>query len=147
MRLQGSKRGSDFSSPALLGDSVAFEVPGLVHHEFEVVIAVDAHGHVVVVLEPLVHADFAIPLVLHLIGVVQLKGVQEFVQDLIFSLFARLYIWVLLGIVALADIVDGNGSTVVKVHDLKGTHSKTFAELVHLSPHASKELFVVNRTV
>jgi len=45
---------SDFCTPALLGDSIALEVPGVVHHELEVIVSVDAHGNVVVVLDPFV---------------------------------------------------------------------------------------------
>ena len=34
---------SDLAAPTLLGDSVALQVPCLVHHELEVVVTVDAH--------------------------------------------------------------------------------------------------------
>ena len=34
---------SDLAAPSLLGDSVALQVPCLVHHELEVVVTIDAH--------------------------------------------------------------------------------------------------------
>jgi len=46
---------SDLGTPALLGHFVTLEVPGVVHHELEVVVSVDGHGHVVVILKPFVN--------------------------------------------------------------------------------------------
>ena len=51
---------SDFAAPALLGDLVTLQVPGIVHHELEVVVSVNAHGDVVVVLDPLIDGDSAV---------------------------------------------------------------------------------------
>lgn len=138
---------SDFSGPALRGDSIALEVPGLVHHEFEVVVAVDAHGHVIVVLSPLLNRDLAVLGVLHSVRVVLLESVEELVQDFVLCLLTRDNIWVLLGVVSLANVVDVDGAGSVLVHDLKGLYGEALSELVHLATHATEELLVVNGTI
>jgi hypothetical protein len=119
----------------------------LVHHEFEVVVAVDAHGHVVVILGPLFSRDLTVSGVFGLIGVVELEGIQEFVKDFVFGLLAGDDVWVLLGVVSLANIVDVDGARVVLVHNLESFNSKAPSELIHLTSHTTKELLVVDRTV
>ena len=79
---------SDLTAPALFGDTVTFEIPCIVHHEFEVVVSVDAHGNVVVVLDPLCLGDVSVTNVLNVVGVVLLEGVQELKEDLILGLLS-----------------------------------------------------------
>lgn len=77
--LGGGSLSSVGASPALLGDSVSLEVPGVVHHEFKVVIALNAAGNVVVVFLPLGFSYTSITATLALIlissSVVDLEGV------------------------------------------------------------------------
>jgi hypothetical protein len=79
---------SDLTAPALFGDTITFKVPCIVHHEFEVVVSVDAHGNVVVVLNPLSLRDVTVTGVCDVVGVVELEGVQELKEDLILGLLS-----------------------------------------------------------
>lgn len=77
--LDGGSVSSVGASPTFLGDSISLEVPGVVHHEFKVVIALNAAGNVVVVFLPLGFSYTSIAATLALIlvgsGVVDLEGV------------------------------------------------------------------------
>ena len=75
---------------------------------------------------------------------VLLKGVQEFVQNLIFSLLACLNIGVHLSVVSLTDIVDVEDVRLIGIHDLEGLLAETFSELVHLSTNSTEEFLVVD---
>jgi hypothetical protein len=135
---------SYLTTPCLLCDFVVFEVPGLVHHELEVVVTVNAHGDVVVVFKPLVERDFTVLNIFSFVSMVLLKGVQEFVQNLIFSLFACLNIGVHLSVVSLTDIVNVEDARLIGIHDLEGLLAETFSELVHLSTNSTEEFLVVD---
>lgn len=97
---------SDLATPSLCGDSVVLEIPSVVHHQLEVVVTVDAHRDVVVVLNPFALGDLAVAGVLRAFTVVLLKGVDELVEDLVLSLLACFNIWVHLGVVALANVIN-----------------------------------------
>lgn len=73
--MAGSLDRSECTAPTFSGDAVAIEVPGLIHHQLEVVVTVNAHGDVVVVLDPLGWCDFAVTLVFRVCLVMQLEGV------------------------------------------------------------------------
>ena len=138
---------SELATPALLGDSIALEVPGVVHHELEVVVSVDGHGDVVVVLEPLVDGDTVVTDVFLVVGVMGLEGVDELVENLVLGLLSGLDIGVHLSVVSLSDVVDINDFRAVLVHDLEGLASEVSSELVHLTTDTSEELFVVDGTI
>lgn len=85
-------RGSVVASPALLGDTGAVKVPGAVHHEFEVVIAIDACRDVVVIF-------FEFSLCYDVVGgiivshvVSSFKGLEEFLKNLLLRFLAREHI-------------------------------------------------------
>ena len=137
---------SDLAAPSLLGHSVALEVPGVVHHKLEVVVTVDAHGDVVVVLDPFALGDRSVASILLVLRVVLLESVDELVQDLVLSLLAGLHIGVHLGVVALTDVIDLKDTTSVLVHDLESFHGKALAEVVHGATDTTKELVVVDGT-
>ena len=135
---------SDLHGGALLGHSLAVEVPGVVHHQSEVLVVVDAHGHVVIVLKPLVHGDFAVSgvlVALHVAEVV-LESVQELVQDFILRLLSGLDVWMLLGVVGLSDVIDVELAGLVSVHDGESLLGNGLSLGVHLSSDGSEELVI-----
>lgn len=135
---------SDFATPALLGDSVSLEIPGIVHHEFEVVVPVNAHGHVIVVLDPFVNRNTTVLLVFLVIRVVCLESVQKLVQNLILGLLASLHIRVHLRVVPLTNVINFQHARPVAIHSLESHLGKIYAELVHASANSSQEFIVVN---
>lgn len=135
---------SDFSSPSLLGDSVALEVPGLVHHEFEVVVSVDGDGDVVVVLEPFVHGDGSVSRIWVSHTVVLLEGVEEVLEHFVFGFLSGLDVWVHFGVVSLSDIINVQLATAVLIHNLEGLLGDGSSLWVHFSSNGSQELVVVN---
>ena len=131
-------------APSLLGDSVALEIPGVVHHKLEVVISVDGHGHVGVVLEPLVHRDLSISGVgvsSHVAEVV-LEGIKELSKNFFFGLLARLNVWVLLGVVRLSDVVDIDLAGSIRVHLGVSLSADSNSGLVHVTSDGSEELLI-----
>jgi len=96
---------SELASPAFLGDSGVVQVPCRVHHQLEVLVIVNGHGHVVVVFNPLIIGDLAVSGSLVVQGVVHLECVQEFQEDVVFCLLASLHIRVHLSIVGLLDVI------------------------------------------
>ena len=50
-------------------------MPGIAHHEFEVVVIIDGRGHVVVVVQELCRGDFAVR------DSSDVEGVQEFSES------------------------------------------------------------------
>jgi len=75
-----------------------------------------------------------------------LEGVQEFSENLVFSLLTGLYIWVLFGVVSLSDIVDVELTRLVRVHNFVCLHGDSLSEGVHLSTDNSQELIIGNLT-
>jgi len=138
---------SDLTAPALFGDTITFKVPCVVHHEFEVVVSVDAHADVVVVLDPLGLRDVTVAGVLDVVRVVQLEGVQEFEEDLVLGFLSRLDVGVQLSVVFLLDVFQVDGAGIIGIHDGKGLHCKILSELVHLSTDAAEEFFVIDVAV
>ena len=137
-------RYSVVSAPALLGNTRVVKVPGRVHHDFEVLIVVNAHGDIVVVLNPLVQRDLAVAwLAKHGAGV-DLEGVEELHEDVVLSLLSGPNIRVELGIVGLPDVINVKHSTAVFVHDLESLLGEANTEIVHLTTNTSQELVVVN---
>lgn len=135
---------SVLSTPAFLRDSVTLKIPGIVHHKFEVIVAINAHRNVVVVLDPFCLADASVLDVFLIVAVVLLEGVQELEQDLVLGPLSRLNIRVHLAVVLLADVVDVEDARLVAIHDGERFHGHALTELVHLSAHAAEELFVVD---
>ena len=131
-------------APALFGDLVTFQIPCIVHHEFEVVVSVNAHGHIVVVFDPLSLGDASVTLVLNVVGVVLLEGVKELEEDLILGLLAGLDIGVKLSVVFLLDVLQVEDARLVSVHDGERLHGVSFPEFVHLATHTTQELLVVD---
>ena len=76
--------------------------------------------------------------------VVLFEGIQEFKEDIIFSLFAGLNVWVEFGIVSLLDVIKIEDSTLILVHDGESLLAKVNSELVHFTSDTSQEFFVVN---
>ena len=142
--VQGARPSSDLGAPGFLGDTVTLKVPRLVHHKFEVVVTVNAHGDVVVVLDPLGTADSSVARVFSAITVVLLEGIDELVQDFILGLLARLNVRVHLSVVLLADVVNLDDTTAVLVHDLEGFLSKALSEVVHDTTDTTEEFVVVD---
>lgn len=97
---------SDLATPSLCGNFVVLEIPSVVHHQLEVVVTVDAHRDVVVVLDPLALGDRAVAGIFCAVTVVLFEGVDELVEDLVLSLLACFDVWVHLGVVALADVIN-----------------------------------------
>jgi len=131
-------------APALFGDLVTLQVPCIVHHEFEVVVSVNAHGHIVVVFDPLSLGDASVTRVLNVVGVVLLEGVQELEEDLILGLLSGLDIGVHLAVVLLLDVIQFEDTRLIAVHNGEGLHGEIFPELVHLATHATEELLIVD---
>ena len=127
-----------------MGHSATVKVPRFVHHELEVVVSVDRHGDVVVVLEPLLHDDDTITAVGMTLDVreVILEGIEELSENIVLSLLATLNIGMLLGVVALADIVDINLARLILVQDGEGLLCDGDTSRVHLTDDTSEELIV-----
>jgi hypothetical protein len=140
---------SHSESGAFFGDSIVVEVPGVVHHELKVVVTVDAHGHVVVVLNPFGRSDSSVSF-LHVrvdVLVVLLEGIEELHEHFIFGFISSDDAGVFFGVVSLSDITKVEDSTIVFVKNGKGSHSEVGSELVHFTSDSTEELFVVNHTV
>ena len=101
---------SHLGTPSLLGDTIALQVPCVVHHELEVVVAVDGHGDVVVVFDPLVCGDTTVSLIFNMVRVVKLESVKEVEKNLILGLLSRNDIGVLGSIVDSLDVSDVDGT-------------------------------------
>jgi len=78
--------------------------------------------------------------------IVHFKGIQEFHQNVIFSLFTGFHIRVHLGIIALLNIVKVKDSTLVFVHNFECFHGIVLSELIHFTSDSSQEFIVVNGT-
>jgi hypothetical protein len=105
------------------------DVPGVAHHELEVIVLVDGGGEVGVVLTELLHGHLAI-LVCALKGAEELtekavrSGQSEWrqegsLEDLIARSFASDDIWMLAGVVFAFDVVQLDHSRFVTVKDLQ----------------------------
>jgi hypothetical protein len=104
------------------------DVPGVAHHELEVIVLVDGGGEVGVVLTELLHSHLAI-LVCALKGAEELTekavrsgqaGRQEgSLENLIARSFASDDIWMLAGVVLAFDVVQLDHSRFVTVEDLQ----------------------------
>jgi len=75
---------------------------------------------------------------------VGVEGLQELVEDIVLSLLAGNDIWVLLGVVAMFDVIDVNLARAVLVENLESLHANVLSELVHLATNTPQELVVVN---
>ena len=75
----------------------ASELPRVLHHQFEVVVAVDRAAHSLVVLAELFESDDTV-------GFLGVPLRHELLEDLIERLFALIDLWVLAGIVDLCDV-------------------------------------------
>jgi len=138
---------SELAAPSFFSDSVALKIPCVVHHEFEVVVSVDANRNVVVVLDPLVLGDPVVQRVLLVVAVVLLERIEEVVKDLILGAFLRDHVRVHLRVVLLTDITNVQNPRLVNIHDCEGLHAESLAELVHLTDDATEELIVVDGAV
>jgi hypothetical protein len=74
------------------------------------------------------------------------KRLKELAKHLVFSLLAGFHIWMMLGIVALSDIVDVQLAWTILVHQLEGSHCQGLSCCVHPSSDWSQEFIVTNLT-
>jgi hypothetical protein len=77
-------------------------------------------------------------------GVMLLKGIEEFHQDIILGLFAGFYVGVEFGIVGLPNVVDVEDTTSVLIHNVECFLGEANSERIHLTADTAKEFFVVN---
>lgn len=130
---------------SLLGDSRSIEVPDFVHHELEVIVTVDAHGNLVVVLDPLLRGDHAGGL--RTFRSVVVKSVEEVEKDLILGLFTFLNLGMELGVVGASNVININHSVSILVHNGEGSHGEVLSVFVHFSDDGVKVLFIANRAI
>ncbi len=136
---------SVLTSPSLLGNPGAIQIPRVVHHELEVVVPINAHAHIVVVLNPLFNIDLAVTTARVVVLVVLLESVEELGQDIVFCFLSRLHVGVHLCVVDLTDVVHVEDAGLVFVHDCERLLGYVCAELIHFATDAAKELVVVDR--
>jgi len=78
---------SEFCTPSFFGYFASVKVPGVVHHDLEVSIIINAHGYVVVIFIPFLQGDDTISgigVTVHITPMI-FKGIKELCQDFIFS--------------------------------------------------------------
>lgn len=125
----------EMASDAGVGASTltSFDVPGVTHHEFEVVVLIDRRAHIGVIVAELfkghlVVSGLAVPLA------------HELSQDFILALFAGLELRVEGHIVGLGEIIETDHSRVVLVELGEGHLHETDSPCVHLSADTTEEL-------
>jgi hypothetical protein len=72
--------GSVLAGPSLFGNSLAIQVPGVVHHELEISIIIDGHRDIVVVFTPFFRSDVSISSVFVALHVTE--GIFEGIKEL-----------------------------------------------------------------
>jgi len=136
--------GSIVASPALLGDTGAVKVPGAVHHELEVVVAVDACRDVVVIFFEfsLCHDVVGGVVVSHVVS--SFKGLEEFLKDLLLSLLASKYVGMFARVVDTANVVDVDEATLILVENSESLGNDGLAVGVHWTADGADEFVVFN---
>jgi hypothetical protein len=112
-------------------------LPGVVHHEHEVVVVVHARGHGGVVVIPFALSDGSI-------SVLVAEGGQELREHLIGGHFARLNLGVHGAVVHGAQIASSDARSTVNVEFVEGRVDAFLAHLVGASAHAEEELIEVD---
>ena len=86
-----------FAQCASRRDLSASELPRVLHHHLEVIVAVDRAAHSLVVFAELIESDYTV-------GFLGIPLGHEFLEDLIGRLFALLNLWVLASVIDLCDV-------------------------------------------
>ena len=124
----------------------AVKVPGVVHHEGEVLVVIDGSRDVIVVLNPLVLADDVIGGLLVAHRVSSLERFEELRENLLLGLLASNDIRVLAGGVDATNIVDVDHARAISVHLIESLHNDSFTGRVHGTADGAEELVVLNET-
>ena len=135
---------SDFTTPALLFGHWTVHVPGVVHHQGEVSVIINAHGYIIVVFSPFLFVDNSISGVWVALDVIKVifKSVKELSKNLILCLLAGFNIWMLLGIVGSSDIIDVNITRTILIQNIEGLHCNLLSGWVHFTSNHSKEFII-----
>lgn len=107
-----------------IGVGIAFQVPRVVHHETEVIIVVDRYRDVLVVLNELLEVNLPVGRIAVPYVVVSLECLEELDKDLVGCLLAADYVWVLVGLVLVTDVIDVEDSITVIVDFLESLLNK-----------------------
>lgn len=134
-------------SPTRLGNFIIMKVPGLIHHQDEVVVTVDRTADVVVILSEFFSSDHTVSSATIKLIVVNFKCSQKFVENLSFGFLSSLHIWMELGIVSANKVVDVDLTISVLVKLIKSTIDNVETNLIHFTLNLSQELIVVDGAV
>ena len=104
----------------------ASELPRVLHHELEVVVAVDRAAHSFVVFAELIEGDDAV-------GLLGVPLGHELLEHLIGRLLALLDLWVLASIIDLSDVCQSHLSILIDIKLVIGGLDPDLACLVQLS--------------
>ena len=101
----------------LLGDCRVLllrDLPGRLHHAYEVLIRGRAHGEVSVIVVPLLPGDYTV-----VVATGAIKVVEEVLKDLVTSLAALEELGVHADVVDAGDVADSQLAATVSVHHLE----------------------------
>ena len=129
-------------APALLGDLLSIEVPGVVHHESKVLIIIDGGRDVVVVLFELFLGNDVVRSSLLSAVVSSFEGLEELLENLLLSLLTSQNIWMLIGSVDSTDVINVDLARSVLVKGFEGLGNNSLTSSRHWSTDNSEELVI-----
>lgn len=100
----------------LISLSITLEVPGIIHHQCKIVIIVNADRDICVVLQEFFKCNSRVSLLLMFHIVMHFKCLEEFHQNLSFSLFTLNNIGMFGSIVNVLDVININETTAISVN-------------------------------
>ena len=112
-------------SPSLPGKS-SLELPGILHHDGEVVVAIDGAADALVVLAELVERHNAVRLL-------RVPLAHELLEDLLGSLLALDHLWVLTCVVDLSDVSQSDLTILGHVQLLIGSSDPFFTFFIKVT--------------
>lgn len=130
--------------PTGLGDTGAVQVPGVIHHDREVLVIVNRAGNVVVVFDEFILGNNVIGGTVSTETVVELERFQKFLEDLVLGLLTGHNIGVLACRVDALDVIDVNVAVAVLVHLGEATHNDILSCGVHGAADGTDKLVIFN---
>lgn len=118
----------------------ASELPRVLHHDLEVVIAVDRTADSLVVFAELFEGDDAVRFL-------RVPLDHEFLEDLIWGLLSLLNLGVFAGVVDLGDVLKSDSTVLVDVKFVVRSSDPDLASVVNLTFEGTEELVVTDRAV
>ena len=113
------------------------QLPGLGHHDSEVLVSVDRGRHVSVVFAELVESDDAV-------GVLSVPQAHELTVSLLWGLLACHHVGVLAHVVDASDVVQGHLTVAVDVKLVVGLSDVATTAIVEVAAKGNQELVEVN---